>query len=486
MEQQMDKDLQSLQQARTLALTAKKAQKKFSEYSQEQIDKIVSAMAEAGASMAERLAKMAVEETGFGKYEDKVIKNLFASKAVYEYIKDMKTTGIIREDSANKILEIASPVGVVAALIPSTNPTSTTIYKALISVKAGNAIVFSPHPAAVGCIVETARMLNETAVKMGAPEGLISCMDMPTIEGSKELMGHKDVSLILATGGSALVKAAYSSGTPALGVGPGNVPAFIERTAHIPTAIKRIMDSKTFDNGTICASEQAIVTETCIDEAVKKEIRKQGGYFLSGEEIAKVARVVTKAGGGLNPKIVGQPVKRIAEMAGIEIPTHVRVLLCTQEGVGKEYPFSMEKLCPILAYYIEEDWHKACERCIELLDYGGLGHSLVIHSENEEIIREFALKKPVNRILVNTSSSHGAIGATTNLAPSFTLGCGTIGGSATSDNVTPMHLINIKRMVYGVKEVEDLTYEKSDSYAKEVETITRLVLEQLKIIQGGI
>ncbi len=482
MEQILDSDLQSIQQARDLVCTAKNAQKKLAELEQSDIDRIVKAMAGAAERSSDRLAKMAAEETGFGRYEDKIIKNLFASKAVYEYIKNMKTIGIIREDQEQKIVEIGSPVGVIAAMIPSTNPTSTTIYKALIAVKAGNGIVFSPHPAAVRCTFEAATLLQEAAVEAGAPKGLIGCMDLPTMEGSRELMAHQDVALILATGGSALVKAAYSSGTPALGVGPGNVPAYIEQSADIPMAVKRIFESKTFDNGTICASEQAVITERCIEGPVREEIIKQGGYFLKDEEIQKVAAVIQKPGGGLNPKIVGQSAKTIAAMAGISVPGQTRILVCEQEGVGKNYPFSMEKLSPILAFYAEEDWHKACERCIELLNYGGLGHSLVIHSNNETIIRAFALKKPVYRILVNTSSSHGAIGATTNLAPSLTLGCGTIGGSATSDNVSPMHLINIKRMVYGIKEVEDLKTETKNIHGIDLEQITRLVLEQLQKI----
>ncbi|SHJ49418.1 acetaldehyde dehydrogenase [Geosporobacter subterraneus DSM 17957] len=480
MEQLRDRDLRSIQQARDLVLASKAAQRSFAEFDQVSIDRIVGAMAAAAEKASDRLAKMAAEETGFGRYEDKIIKNLFASKAVYEYIKDMKTIGIIREDKEEKIVEIGSPVGVIAAMIPSTNPTSTTIYKALIALKAGNGIVFSPHPAAVKCTMEAAALLHEAALQAGAPEGLIGCMDLPTMEGSRELMAHQDVALILATGGSALVKAAYSSGTPALGVGPGNVPAYIEGSADIPMAVKRIFESKTFDNGTICASEQAVITEKGIEERVREEIIKQGGYFLRGEEISRVAAVIQKPGGGLNSKIVGQSAKTIAAMAGISVPEETRVLLCEQKGVGKDYPFSMEKLSPILAFYVEEDWHRACERCIELLNYGGLGHSLVIHSNNEAIIREFALKKPVYRILVNTSSSHGAIGATTSLAPSLTLGCGTIGGSATSDNVSPMHLINKKRMVYGIREVEDLKSKAKGLDERDLEYITRLVLEQLK------
>ncbi|SET25171.1 acetaldehyde dehydrogenase [Natronincola peptidivorans] len=478
-----DKDLQSIQEVRNLIGRAKEAQRELSTFSQEKIDSIIKSMAKAAEEASKSLAKKAAEETGFGKYEDKIIKNLFASKAVYEYIKDMKTVGILKEDKEKRLMEIASPVGVIAALIPSTNPTSTTIYKSLSALKAGNAVIFSPHPSAKNCTYETAKLLQETASRNGAPDGLIGCMTIPTMEGSKELMTHKDVSLILATGGSAMVKAAYSSGTPALGVGPGNVPAFIEKTAKIPAAVRRIITSKTFDNGTICASEQAVVTETAIANQVREEFMRQGGYFAKEEEAAKLAKTIQNPWGGLNPKIVGQPAVKIAAMAGIQVPSNTKVILCNEKGVGKDYPFSMEKLSPILAFYTKDDWHEACELCIELLKYGGLGHSLVIHSENEEIIREFALKKPVFRIMVNTPSSHGAIGATTSLAPSLTLGCGSLGGSATSDNVSPLHLINIKRLAYGVKEADELgdeAIQPKQTGDIDIDTITQLVLQELK------
>lgn len=483
-----DKDLKSIQEVRVLVQRAKEAQNIFKKKSQKEIDSIVKAMADVAYKESDRLAKMAAEETGFGVYEDKIIKNKFASKALHEYIKDMKTIGIISEDKEKKIIEIGTPVGVIAGLVPSTNPTSTAIYKALIAVKSGNSIVFSPHPSAMNCIRETVRVLQEEAKRVGAPDGLLNCMSIPTMEGTDALMKHEDVSLILATGGSGMVKAAYSSGTPALGVGPGNVPAFIERSADIPLAVKRIIDSKTFDNGTICASEQAIVTENCIKNQVKTELVKQGVYFLTGEEVDKVGRTIQNEMGRFNSGIAGRSAIKIAEMAGIKVPKDTKVLIAEQKYVGKKYPFSREKLSPILALYSEEDWEKACEKCIELLNYGGLGHSLVIHSKNEEVIREFALKKPVSRILVNTPSSQGAIGASTNLAPSLTLGCGAVGGSATSDNVSPLNLINIRRMAYGVKELEDIADEyKDQQYKKEsslsnvdIEKITKIVMTELK------
>ncbi|MCM1991234.1 acetaldehyde dehydrogenase (acetylating) [Oceanirhabdus seepicola] len=480
-----DRDLQSIQEIRCLILKAKEAQKKLKEMSQEEIDKIVKAMAEASAQHGERLAKLAWEETGFGLWQDKILKNMFASKNVYEHIKDMKTVGIINEDKKNRIIDVATPVGVIAALIPSTNPTSTTIFKALVSIKAGNAVVFSPHPNAKKCIIETAKVLIHAASIAGAPEGLIGYSTTPTLEGTKELMCHEDVSLILATGGEAMVKAAYSSGTPAIGVGPGNGPAFIEKSADIPLAVKRILDSKTFDNGVICASEQSIVVEASIREQVIEELKKQGAYFLSKEESDRLSKFILRANGTMNPMIVGKSVNKIAEMAKLDIPKGTRVLISEQCTVCKDNPYSREKLAPILAFYCEDDWKKGCERCIELLKNEGIGHTLIIHSQNEDIIKEFALKKPVSRILVNTPGALGGIGASTNLVPSLTLGCGAVGGSATSDNVGPMNLINIRRMAYGTREIEDLKNDDSNQKKLDIpeelmELVIKRVIEKLK------
>ncbi len=476
-----EKDLiqRSVEEARMLTAKARKAQMLYSQFSQEEVDEITRCIAEIAEREAERLARMAADETGFGVYEHKIVKNRFASRTVYDSIKDIKTVGIINEDKEKRILEIATPVGVIAALVPCTNPTSTAIFKTLIAVKSGNAIVFSPHPSALGCIMEAVSVMKEIAHKVGAPEDLISCMSLPTMEGTAELM--KLSSLILATGGSAMVRAAYSSGVPALGVGPGNTPAFIERSADIPLAVKRIIAGKTFDNGTICSSEQSVITENCIKEQVKRELILQGAYFAEGEAMDKLAALIQKPGGGLNPRIVGQSASKLADMAGVKVPYGTKVLVCEQLGVGREYPFSMEKLSPILAFYSEENWQKACERCIELLKYGGMGHTLSIHSNNEKVIREFALRKPVSRVLINTPSSLGAIGASTNLVPSLTLGCGTLGGSATSDNVSVLHLVNIRRAVYGTREAEQLVPARSEGFGNlDIDRITSLVLERLK------
>ncbi|WP_197256046.1 acetaldehyde dehydrogenase (acetylating) [Paenibacillus dendritiformis] len=453
----LDKDLRSIQEVRNLIKKAKEAQAQLAAMSQEQIDAIVKAIADAGYQNREKLAKMANEETGFGRWQDKIIKNAFASKQVYESIKDMKTVGVLKEDKVHKVMEVAVPVGVIAGLIPSTNPTSTVIYKALIALKAGNSIVFSPHPNALNCILETVKIISEAAVQAGCPEGAIAAMTVPTIQGTDQLMKHDDVSLILATGGTAMVKAAYSSGTPAIGVGPGNGPAFIEKSANIPLAVKRIMDSKTFDNGTICASEQSVVVEACSKEAVIAEFKKQGAYFLSAEEAAQLGKFIMRANGTMNPQIVGRSVEHIAKLANLDIPAGTRVLIAEETRVGRNVPYSREKLAPILAFYTEENWEAACERCIEILNGEGAGHTMVIHSENEEIVREFALKKPVSRLLVNTPGTLGGIGATTAIAPALTLGCGAVGGSSTSDNISPLNLLNIRRVAYGLREIEDLT-----------------------------
>ena len=389
---------------------------------------------------------LAHEETGYGKPQDKKIKNLLASEKVYAAIKDMKTVGILREDTVNRITEIAVPVGVIAGIIPSTNPTSTVIYKSLISLKAGNAIVFTPHPSAKKCIGRTVEIIKEALHHCGVSTDLVSCISIPTIEGSAELM--KIADLILATGGPGMVKAAYSSGTPALGVGAGNVPAYIERSANIEDAVAKIMASKTFDNGTICASEQSIVTESVIAAQVKRALIAQGGFFLEGENLTRVKAVMERGNGSMNPAIVGRDAMTIARIAGIEVPAGTRLLISDEQGVGAKFPFSKEKLTALLGFYVVNDWHQACELCHALLHNCGIGHSLAIHSNNEDVIREFGLKKPVSRILVNTPSTQGGVGLTTALFPSFTLGCGAVGGSATSDNVTPMNLLNIRRVAY--------------------------------------
>lgn len=486
----LDRDLQSIQEVRDLVASAKAAAKKLAELPQEKLDRICESIADACMAHAEELAKMAVEETGFGRWEDKVLKNTLGSRITWESVKRMKTVGVLREDREKGLIEIGVPMGVVAALIPSTNPTSTVMYKSIISIKAGNAIVISPHPGAKNCILAAYRVVKEAAERAGAPEGTVNCVSLTTVEATNTLLKHRDVGVILATGGEAMVRAAYSSGNPALGVGPGNGPSFIERTADIPAAVRRIMDSKTFDNGTICASEQSIVTERCIADAVAGELKKQGAYFMTGEQAEKLSGFLLRANGTMNPKIVGRTAQQIADMAGVQIPAGTRLLVARQEpsSVSKKNPYSREKLCPVLAFFETEGWEDACELCIRILENEGAGHTMTMHTQNNDVVREFALKKPVSRILVNTPGALGGVGATTGLAPALTLGCGAVGGSATSDNITPMNLINIRRVAYGLKELDDLRAGApaapapcaADVSEADIEAITRAVLARLR------
>lgn len=451
----MDRDLSSVQEVRELLERAEATVPAMRELSQKDVDRITEAMADAGYKAAESLAKMAVEETGFGKYEDKVTKNRFATRNLLQYIAPLKTVGFIAEDPVGKVLKIAEPMGVVAAIIPSTNPTSTALYKMIIAMKARNPIVLSPHSSAVSCTIEACNILAEAAQRAGAPKGSILCMSIPEISGTQELMKHPITKVILATGGTGLVKAAYSAGKPAFGVGPGNVPAFIERTADVRKAVKDIVVSKTFDYGTVCASEQSIIADLPVKDEAVTELKRNNAYFCSQQEIAALEKVMIKPAGGINPGIVGQPAFRIAEMAGFEVSRETSMLVVPLEGVGKKYPLSIEKLSPVICFYEADGWEKGCERCLEVINFGGLGHTLVIHSRDEKIIREFALKKPVFRVLVNTPGTHGAIGYTTGLEPALTLGCGTWGGSITADNVTPLHLINIKRLAYEINPLHE-------------------------------
>lgn len=449
----LDYDLQTVQEARNLARQAQKAEDVFCKFTNEQVDRILQNMVRVAEENAAKLARMAVEETGFGKVEDKIIKNQVASRDVYNYIKDMKTIGVIHEDTVNRITEIGEPVGVVLGIIPSTNPTSTVIYNAMIALKARNTIVFSPHPAALKCTVEAARLMAEAAETAGAPLGTISTITHPSMGATNELMHSEEVKMIIATGGSAMVKAAYSCGKPALGVGPGNGPSYIERTADVKKSVEDIMLSKTFDYGTICASEQSIVVEECNRTQVVEEFKRQGGYFMTKEETDKVCQLLFKNGHAMNAKFVGRSPQVIADAAGITIPAGTRVLIGEQDGVGNGYPLSYEKLTSVLGFYTVRDWQDACDLCIRLLKNCGLGHTMSIHTEDPEIVRRF-YEKPVFRIIVNTPATQGGTGISTGLAPAFTLGCGTWGGSATADNVTPLHLMNIKRVAYGIREVK--------------------------------
>ncbi len=508
----LDRDLQSIQEVRNLVAGAKAASEILAGYSQQQLDAICEAVVGACMRNGEKLAKMAASETGYGRWEDKVLKNRLGSQITWEYVKDMKTVGLLREDPVRKIYEIGVPMGVVAALIPSTNPTSTVMYKSIISLKAGNAIVISPHPGAKNAILETARIIAEAAEAAGAPKGAVSCVSLTTVQATDTLLKHPDVSIILATGGEAMVHAAYSSGNPALGVGPGNGPSYIEHTADIRESIRQIFDSKTFDNGVICASEQSIVTEACINSQVEAEILRQGGYFMTEEQSAKLSGFLLRANGTMNPKIVGKTAEAIAKMADIAIPAGTRVLISRQDpaNVNKQNPYAREKLCPILAYFVVNNWEEACDLSIRILRNEGSGHTMTLHTKNKEVVKEFGLKKPVSRILVNTPGALGGVGATTGLAPALTLGCGAVGGSATSDNVTPLNLINIRRVAYGLCELSDLRkgmpvpegsgYSGTGSFAgaeasygagggdltaEEIEAITRAVIAKIRAKKSG-
>ncbi|MGH9384628.1 MAG: aldehyde dehydrogenase family protein [Vicinamibacterales bacterium] len=448
---QADKDLASISEARALARRAKQAQTALAEFSQPQIDGIVDAMAAAVTPQAEPLARLAVEETGYGVVADKVQKNLFSSRQVYEFIKPMKTVGVVNRLEDRKVIEIAEPFGVVAAIVPSTNPTSTAIYKILISLKARCAVVLSPHPAAARCITRVAEIMNEAARGAGMPEGGIGWMSTVTLEGTQELMKAREVSVILATGGMGLVRAAYSAGKPAYGVGPGNAPCYIESSADIKKAASDIILGKSFDNGVLCSSPNSVV----VDEAVEPEVRRQfiahGGYFMTPSEADALAKALVSPQRLPNPALVGKSATHLAEKVGIKAPAGTRALLAELKGVGRDFPLSIEKLCPVLSYYIVKDWRDGCERCKEILRYGGMGHTMSIHSQNEQVILEFGLHKPAYRICVNTPTTHGSIGLTTGLDPAMTLGCGGFGGNITSDNISPKHLLNIKRVAYELR-----------------------------------
>ncbi|MCZ2258668.1 aldehyde dehydrogenase family protein [Sporosarcina sp. G11-34] len=425
---------------------AKAAQQKYESFNQEQVDKIVDAVAAEMTAITKELAQMAFEETGFGKVEDKITKNLFASEAIYSSIKDERTVGIIHHDEAEGIYEIAVPMGVVAALIPMTNPTSTVIFKALLSLKTRNAIVFSPHPAAVKSIVETARRIEEVAVKAGAPAGLIQVIEQPSLEETERMMQHEDTAIILATGGSQMVKAAYSSGNPAIGVGAGNGPAFIEKTANIAQAVEHILASKLFDYGVICTSEESIIAEAAVKDEVVKTLLEKGAYFLNDEQVEKLSKIAIRENGTLNPAIVGKPVSVIAKLAGIDVPESATILIVAQTIISEDNPYSREMLAPILPLYIANNWEDGVEKVSQLLNIEGIGHTAILHSTDKAKVEAFGLSINASRILVNTGGTLGGIGATTMLNPSLTLGCGTAGGSSTTDNISAKHLLNIRRV----------------------------------------
>ena len=446
-----DKDLIAQQQARDAVEAASFAFQSVAKLSQTKIDEICEAMSQAALANAESLGKMANEETGFGKAEDKREKNRFAAEDVWNYFRSLKTVGVIRETES--IVEIASPRGVVAAIIPSTNPTSTAIYKIIIAIKSRNTIVLSPHPSAAKCIAETTRVMREAAIKLGLPGDAIICLTDSTIEGTEALMKHKKTAVILATGGTGLVRAAYSSGKPAFGVGPGNVPVFIERTADVAKAVSDILTSTCFDNGTICASEQSVVCDAPVEAEVRSQFKAQGGHFLSPSEAEAVAKVLLTPQRTLNAGIVGKSAAFIANLAGISVPDGTRCLLADCAGVGRDHPWSIEKLSPTLAFFVEDGVERGANRCQEILQFGGMGHTAGMHTQDRAAAIRYGEQMPAARVIINSPTTHGAIGFSTDLPPSMTLGCGSWGGNVTSDNISPVHLMDIKRVAFETKPV---------------------------------
>ena len=442
-----DADLQSIQEARDLMRRSKAAWDAFRHSDQATVDRICEAMARAGAEASERLAYLACEESGFGNPVGKFQKNRFCTEMLWESLRELPTVGVVARDDERRYYQVAEPYGPVLAIVPITNPTSTAMFKSLIAVKARNSIVVSPHPRGVRCIGEAVRILADAAKAAGAPDDLILCMSQPTLEGTHEAMKARETALVLATGGPGLVRAAYSAGKPAYGVGPGNAPAFIERTADLHHAVRAIVGSQTFDNATICASEQSVVIDAPVFEATKAEFLRNGAHWCTPEEKAKLARIVVR-GRRVNADIVGLFPHQIAAMAGFAIPETTTVLMVDEDGVGWDHPLSVEKLSPILSVYVEDGWEACCERCIEILDFGGRGHTLAIHSRDEDIIWRFAAEKPTHRILVNAPSAQGAVGFGTGLVPSMTLGCGAFGGNITSDNISAHNLVLTKHVGY--------------------------------------
>ncbi len=488
----IDNDLLSIQEARILAENARDAQKVLATFSQEKLDEIVECMAEEIDEHICELAKLSSDETDYGVWQDKCVKNRFVCVNLREKLRGMRCVGIISEDRVNKTMDIGVPIGVIAALCPATSPVSTTIYKAMIAVKSGNAIIFSPHPRAKHTISKALDILIGAAEKAGLPEGALTYLHTVTQSGAIELMNHPLTSLIMNTGVPGMLKAANNSGKPVIYGGSGNGPAFIERTADIGKAARDIIASKTFDNGVVSASEQSIVVDRCIATEVKSELKNSGAYFMTEDEAQQLSVVLFDKDGNTDSEMVGRTARELAKRAGFSVPDNTLVLISEQKYVSDINPYSREKLCPVLAYYIEDDWMNACVKCIELLITEKNGHTLVIHSRDENVIRQFALKKPVGRVLVNTPATFGSMGATTNLFPSMTLGSGSAGIGITTDNVSPMNLIYIRKVGFGVRNPEEfkqglssVSQDKPSECAVSVDPVAlkELKLEDLQMLQ---
>jgi acetaldehyde dehydrogenase (acetylating) len=480
-------DLLSIEEARALATRARDAQREWAKATQADVDRVCQAMADVAYHAAERLGRLAAEETGYGVPAHKAIKNEFGSRVVWESIKDIKTVGVIGHDPQRRVYEIAWPMGVVAGLIPSTNPTSTVMNKVLIAVKARDAIVVAPHPAARRCCLETARLMASAAEEAGAPAGLVSCMQQVSLEGTQELMRHRYVALILATGGSEMVRAAHSVGKPAYGVGPGNVPVYVDRSADLEKAARYIVGSKAFDYSTICSTEQAVIADLPIAARLAELMQAEGACFVDESQAQALRQILFFPDGRINAVTVGKSPQYLAAMAGIRVPTSARILVARLGKVGKEEPLSREKLTTVLGWYEADGWEAGCERCIELIQFGGRGHSLIIHATDDQVIMAFGLEKPVFRIAVNTPGTLGAIGLTTGVLPSLTLGSGGIGGAITGDNITVYHLFNVKRLAYELRPPPERALRPGTTPAgpvygpspQEIEGIVRQVVEEL-------
>ena len=473
---EFDKDLAARQEARALARQAETAAAALRAMTQAQLDAITEAVAAAFSQAAPGLAQLAAEETGFGNAADKTVKNRFASETVLEAIRPMQCVGLLEENPAQKLWKIGVPVGVIAGIVPSTNPTSTVCYKALIALKSGNAIVFSPHPKALRCTMEAAKVVADAACRAGAPAGGVSCLSLASMAGTEELMHTPEVKLILATGGPGMVRAAYSSGKPAIGVGAGNGPAYIHPSADVDRALDHILQSKNFDYGTVCASEQSILVERKNAQAVKEAAQAKGFYFMSTKEADTLGAMLFKPSGGLQPEVVGKSAGHLAKLAGFSVPAGTKILVAQADKVGPKYPYSMEKLCPVLAFFEVEDEAAALNKAVEVLSCEGSGHTFCIHAEDQEAIRRFALHIPVSRFLVNTPAALGGIGRSTALFPALTLGCGAVGGSSSSNNISPMDLINLRMVAWDNEKIQPAA--RIDSNL--LELLTAKILERLK------
>jgi len=486
MPEEYDLDLRSIQEARRLVVQCREAQRVFFRFDQKEVDQVVEAMAEAAYCQAGRLAQLAHEETGYGVVAHKTLKNQFNSRILWEAIKDQKTVGVVRRDDSRRIIEIAWPFGVIAALTPVTNPTATVINNAIIAVKARNGIVFAPHPAAAKCSAEATRVVAEAAEAMGAPEGLISCMTHITLPGTNELMGHWAVDLILATGGTEMVRAAHGVGKPAIGVGPGNTPVYVDRSADVEKAARDTVNGKSFDCGVVCSTEQSVVADKPIADQLAAAMERHGAVFI-GEATANILRKeLFRPTGIMYPQFVGQTPQALGRMLGFSAPEHARILVARLSEVGPEEPLSREKLTTILSFYVEDGWRRGCDRCIQVLKFGGEGHTLGIHCRDEEVIMAFGLEKPAFRIIVNSTTTLGAVGYTTGLDPAFTLATGGLGGSIVSDNITVRHLMNLKRVAYELRSYEPPEEAAKPAAVGEAETaadieaiVRRVLMEEL-------